>query len=72
MVLCRQFQQRFQKGGDGVKKQIIGLAVALLAVILIWNGVSKIPGMRIKAEKTPEKKTEALKEASGTFEAGSG
>ncbi len=55
-----------------MKKQMIGLAVALLAVILIWNGVSKIPGMRIKAEKVPETKTEMLKEASGTFEAGSG
>ncbi len=55
-----------------MKKQIIGLAAVLAAVILVWNGASKISGMGIKAGNKPEKKTEALKEAVGTFEAGSG
>ncbi len=55
-----------------MKKQIIGLIAIVAAVILVFTGVKKIPGMGIKAQQAPKKETGTLKEAVGTFAAGDG
>lgn len=55
-----------------MKKQIIGLAVVLVVILLVLYGAKKIPGLDIKAEKVPEKETGIPGGTEGTFDAGNG
>ena len=55
-----------------MKKQIIGLAVVLVVILLVLYGAKKIPGLDIKAEKVPEKETGIPGGTEGMFDAGNG
>lgn len=55
-----------------MKKQIIGFAAVVVAILLVLYGAKKIPGLSIKAEKVPEKKPGNVALAEGTIESGAG
>ena len=54
-----------------MKKQTIVIIAAVAACLLVLFGVTKIPSMKIKSEKLPEKAAQQTMEGIGTFEAGS-
>lgn len=55
-----------------MKKRITVTIAVVVVCLLVVLGIKKIPEMQVKANPLPEKETEAVKEALGTFEAGNG
>lgn len=55
-----------------MKKKTMVLAAAVVIVLLVWLGVTKIPALQLRKSAPPPKETAQAQEAIGGFEAGSG
>lgn len=55
-----------------MKKKTMVLAAAVVIVLLVWLGMTKIPALQLRKSAPPPKETAQAREAVGEFEAGSG
>lgn len=55
-----------------MKKKTMVLAAAVVIVLLVWLGVTKIPALQLKKSAPPPKETAQAQEVIGVFEIGSG